>query len=256
MDNKSSMSTPNKSQTTQSRFRDKISKTAVFIVVGMLAGTIGFTIIYQLNHHRTVSIQTTFSYPYNYNRLNLHQLIGKNSGSGISFKKPVEFGSKQGSTTKSDQTQLRQPVVKNGQFVSIGGIAVSSSYMAKPLPAQFLKAIADSMANSDNPNHQSSIENLTRFINSSLGPRYTSKLAVEVKNLKTANIKSNAWIMDFSASPKTAQDKTQLPNLHGQIIFSIGKRAFYHLMVYAEDHNWTNNQKAWIQVLDSIKIDQ
>lgn len=202
--------------------------------------------------HRTPSDNT---YSYIYNQLSALKLPGDGAGSGMSLDKPVELQT----TTieeKSNQASLFHPLVVNNKPVISVEIAIASVRSTIGLQPEYLIDLNKAITDPNNINHDGLIKPLQQFVTQRISPNYTAIFA-KPKVLLTPNIKANAWYITYAL---TAKEKTKpglnFPDMEGQAIMAVGKSTVYYFKLDALKVNWQPNQKAWDQVINSLKIDQ
>lgn len=75
-----------------------------------------------------------------------------------------------------------------------------------------------------------------------------------IKPFKNKHIKSNAWRLNFTTTRPSPKD--QQITVDGTLIYAIGKKAYYRLLVSSVHDNWQANQATWNKITDSLSIDR
>ncbi|MDO8591964.1 MAG: hypothetical protein Q7R60_03530 [bacterium] len=224
---------------------------AILLAVLVLAGS-GFYLYHQ-NQLKTK--RAAQPYAYTYKTLDSYTLAGEQAGSGMTFSKPVEFAAPTKSAAKTHQVQFSHGPTKDGLLATIAGVAAASVYESTALSASYMKIFEATIVDPKNAGYAALIGPLKDFVNHRLPSIYNTTFSTP-KKLSTANLTSNAWEIDFTATVKEADQKSSFPNLQGQEVLVIGQKTFYYFMVNSVDYNWQSNQKIWQQVINSLKIDQ
>lgn len=197
------------------------------------------------------------NYSYKYKDLNSYSLSGDTKGNGITLQKPVELAAIGSSSAGQTQGYLNHAVTKNSQqqAVTLAQIFLATVNTGTELPDGYIKNIDTMISDPKNVSHEVVVKPVKDFVTQRLKTTLATTFS-EAKPLTTANIKSNAWYLTFTATPKNSKDKATQPDLSGEVVMGIGKTTFYYVMVYSISSNWQSNQKVWDQVINSIKLDQ
>lgn len=235
------------------KFKKPSARAAVLAIVAILV-VVGVPLGYYLQKN---SSDKAGNYPYKYKQLSSFTMPGDAKGSGISLQKPVELTALSTSSPKQSQTFLNHTLTKNAQQpVTMAQIFLASVNTGVELQDTYKKNINTMVTDPKNVSHEAVIKPLKDYVTQRLKATLTTTFS-EAKPLPaTDNIKSNAWYLTFTATPKDAKDKATQPDLSGQAIMAIGKTSYYYIMVYSLANNWQSNQKVWDQVINSIKLDQ
>lgn len=189
------------------------------------------------------------SYKYTYNKLNSYHLVGKYTGTGADFTKPVEFTGKHTLDPGiGDKLQLSHQVTKGKQTTAIGGVDLVVVNPISSMPAAYVQSLHE---NKSLP-FQVLSSDYKKFLDKQVGPNYTVTLKGTLQPLTTTNIKADAWHVDFTAASK---DRAK-PDHQGSGLLVVGHHAIYYFMLESINYNWQPNQKIWPKVIDSLKIDQ
>lgn len=224
----------------------KLLAIAAAVLILAAAGSYYF-ISYRPNH--------TNPSAYTYKTLNTYTLEGGKSGAGISVKKPAELGTSGKSAAKLQQVNFNQSITKNGQNIVIAQLSMASVFVSTPIQADYLKVLNGTITNPKSAGYNTLLTPVKDYVTQRLSSDYDVTFS-EPKSLNTANLKSNAWVLNFTATAKKGQDKSKLPDLSGQTVLAIGKSTFYYFMVDATTYNWQGNQKTWQEVVNSIQLDR
>lgn len=201
--------------------------------------------------HRSPA-QTTL---YTYKSLSDYKLPGTKDGSGISFKKPVEFEATAALELRATQSTQRQTTTYKGQGVVIAQVSAASIYMATDLSQTFTKNLNIVMADPNNQSHKDNVKQMQDFVKFRTSTSYNISYKSPVA-FTAANIKANAWSIDFTATAKDTKTKDLQPDLTGKVILAVGNSTIYYFLINASTNNWLPNTATWNQITDSIKLDQ
>jgi len=58
------------------------------------------------------------------------------------------------------------------------------------------------------------------------------------------------------ANNQPKQAVAALNDYRGEVVFTIGKSAYYYFMIYNTSYNWDNNPQTWQQAISSLGIDK
>jgi len=212
-----------------------------FLVI-ILAGTASALYIFVFNN------KITNPNEYRYHKLNSYSLTQGLSGSGIIFEKPVEF--KVSYLVNTSVILIHD--LANKQLSAY--IAAAVTPLKTPLFASDLQNYNQVLASPSNNYYGQTVKGIQTFTQNNFLRSSSQKGTVNFANAKkftSANIKSNAWEFDF-----TAKDPVKNSQDIGKTIFAITPKGYYYFTVYATNLNWTDNQKVWNRVFDSLKINQ
>lgn len=224
----------------------KLGLESLIIVIVVAAVIVG--LIYHHNHN---SSQASSSGPYKftYSKLNSFLLSGQSEGNGLSVNKPQEIGPGTAGAPGSEAT-LYQTAKSGG--VRIAALAVSSEAGVGSSSSYVKLAIQSNLADTSSYGYLLFVKPAQQLIKNALDSAYKFSFSNST-TFTSANIKSDAWRIDFAAS---ASGSSNLPRMQGTIVIAVSSKAIYDLDVSAVDYNWNNNQPIWQQVLNTIKIDQ
>lgn len=198
----------------------------------------------------------TGTYAFKYKALNSYTLSGDVKGGGITLQKPVELASSSSPAPKQTQAFLSHTITNNSKpAVTAAQIFLATVNTSTVIQDGYKKNIGTMMTDPKNVSHDAVVKPVKDYATQRLKTSLVTTFS-EAKALNTGNIKANAWYLTFTATPKDAKDKASQPDLSGEVIMGIGKSSFYYIMVYSLSNNWQSNQKAWDQVISSIKLDQ
>jgi hypothetical protein len=254
-DNKNS-ATPPAAIHRSMRKRSLINALIVLVIVaGVVAGALVISHRRPEPASKVLTSENTPQQPYKqtYTKLTDYKLAGPVSGAGAAFQEPQDFSAS--TVSKSPGVSTQVSLVERlqnhiNQATGVGQIVLLSYIDAT---AGNGSALGSALLNSSDPGHQAALNRLSSFIDLRL-PDYNAATIGPPKTITTPNVKSNAWSVDFSATPSTTT--TQLPDLDGQAILVVGHNSTYYFLVDAADYNWQSNQTTWQQVIDSLKVDQ
>lgn len=254
------------------QFSRSIIYLAIFLVV--IAGAAA--ILWRQSYHSAKSpkpVQNAYSL--SFTRLQDYSLKGPAPGSSETFLKPAELNQDL-LDASSNQTTL----LKSQQFPIVSRIDASIVSSPSSTTPENISKFAAAITNPGNPDYKIRLAALQFYVNERQTPFYAAAVIEQPKAFKSPNIKSNAWIADFSISPKSqqptainsknqaggdpaklkqAQAKTgirQLPDLKGKVLIIFGKSTIYYFMVADSPDNWQVNDSSWQKIIDSLKIDQ
>jgi len=225
------------------------SKTAVVVLLIIVIGVGGYLLV-------TNNSGKNGSYSYKYKDLTSYSLPGAAKGAGISLQKPVELTASGSPTPKQTQATLTHTVSKNSQQpVTLAQIFLATVNTGTKLQAGYKKNINTMITDPKNVSHEAVVKPIKDYATQRLKTGMVTTFS-EAQPFSTANIRTNAWLLTFTATPKDAKDKTTQPDIKGEVIMAVGKTTFYYVMVYSLGNNWQSNQKVWLQVFNSLKLDQ
>jgi hypothetical protein len=194
---------------------------------------------------------------YKYDKLDTYKLPGFLKGAGMEFKKPVEV-QPVAPTTDGLQamTLVHDKVLPNTHTVTLSYVAAASSFNTMYLTRTQSDYNNANSGLTDPSNKLATYYRgeITHFINQNINRRWKITLG-QGRGINTANLQ-HAWEIDFTgvdSNPKASYVPTKLK---GQVIFSIGKGAWYYFMESGVNGNFDKNKDVWQQVTDSLKIDQ
>lgn len=224
-----------------------VSAVTVLIVTG-----IGALAFFEAQYYFFIAPK---QYHYTYTKLDDYKLGSTPAGYGINFKKPTEFveSGKPEVIAGASETDLYHPNKQTTPTSSMGYIIASSVQSALAGSPTYVKDFSDIVNNPKDKNYSATVKGVNTFLQQSYNKLFKIDLG-PAKQLKTANIKDNAWEFDFSI--QNDQNKHKITPLRGEVVLAIGKRAFYYFTASTVDYNWDANQSTWNQVIDSIQIDQ
>lgn len=202
-------------------------------------------------------------YKHAYSSLIDYKLTGQGDGHGVSFKKPVEFGSVEFANfaathpgNNTDMINLSEVAPNKVAKTTPGTIATESIVSALPTKAGFVALAQKTLANPKDSSYPNFIRPLNQFLSDQISSRFSFSFG-SAKVFSNSSIKSNAWQFDFTGLDSgNHKDKAQIYNLQGKLVYAIGKNAYYYFVLATVPYNWQSNHALWQQVLDSIKIDQ
>jgi hypothetical protein len=221
-----------------------------FILLGVLIAGLLYW-----NANRDSSTNDKKPYPYTYDKTDNYLLSGPAVGSGIKFVKPVEFTQPTTDRPSSDQAALVHTISRNDTVMTLGSIAVASVATQATPSNDYLKILDEAIMDPKNKNHGTMTTPIKSFVTDRMDPRYEVALGT-ARRLSNANLKSNAWLIDFVATDKNKDEKVKPTKFTGQTGLLVGKKSYYYFLLGAVDYNWSANSQMWSQVRNSIQIDQ
>jgi hypothetical protein len=206
-------------------------------------------------HHVNLKPKTSTATPsspaatnaYHYKSLDAYS-VGA-GGAGLTFSKPTEF--KPLDKPAANATQDLLVHLPTPRIVPDYGQIAVLSFPFTPT-ADTISGLNAKLTDAKSPGHQITADGFKSFMN----PRLPITYKVSELNVFTAftspNIKTNAWVSDFTAISSDAKS----PKLKGKFIVLTGAKNQYFFMVENVESTWTANQSIWQQVINSIEIDQ
>lgn len=181
-----------------------------------------------------------------------HQLVvtGSAGTTGATLSLPNEFGTR--ATAKGEASFNETTSNAAGQEVPLAELAIDTFAQIVPESPSDLAYFAKTM-NSSSTN-QAAVAPLNVYVSHNMPTGYTVKMGA-VKAFTNSSIKTNAWIIDATATATDPSNKN-LGDQQGQVIYAVTSKGTYYFMVMATGYNWTNNQSAWQNVFASLKVDQ
>lgn len=247
---KAKASSKNKNLGPKFKFSGMLGKVLLGLIVALIA-----TGAYLLINQQNESAKPTQPYAYTYKTLVDYKLTGEKSGAGMSVKQFKEFTPASSSGAKQVQAMSVHNFPDKTPPVMVAQLAMASVATTSTPTDEYAKSLKKILSDSADVAYPDSVKPLQDFIKDRVPSGYNVSLG-GVKEISTANLKTNTWAIDFSAKAKKASDTAKLPNLKGREIFTFSKNAFYYFMLDAVDYIWQSNQSIIMQSIDSIKIDQ
>ena len=215
-----------------------------------------------------VRLNNNPDYTYEYKQLNSYQLPAAKSHTGMSVSKPVDFILQSQPAPPSNAKILQQPVQArfiqqkkvDGKLVTIGQLALNSTPSGggtEPVNLVFLNQVIADQASSG---YSAAVSPMQNYVNTLLNPNFRQPLYKttfeKAHPLKTANITTNAWSIDFKSTPADQANQQGLQQLQGTVVEVFGKNGTYYMALDAPSSNWQSNQSVWQTVINSLKVDQ
>lgn len=205
-----------------------------------------------------VYIFVTSGVSYKYKKFDTFKLPGFIKGSGMSFSKPQEAAAVAKLPPTKDYQEFVQSVTsqdKNKDPLAIYYELAQSNYNFTKVPftdtqqSNFQKSLVDP----NNPAHKSAVSYVQSYVINKVNPRFHLTLA-PFSQFYGAQLKYAA-VADFSGLDAAAA-KNIPTKLQGKVVAVCGKNGYYYFMVAATQPNWSRNQSAINNILNSLKVDQ
>ena len=219
----------------------------IAVVLVVIAAAIGLYVFYQ---DRYGDDKTASSVNFSQDSVS-----GSGKGRSIAFKKPdnlVPSGDENTAKLKGFIKLAPSPKDSNS-LVDVSRMLVS----AKDLPADlvvesYIAQVEEAVKNPNSKDYKAGLTSVQNFAKSGF-PEPTISIKVgQAVAFSNSNVKSNAWQFDIAA-----QDSSGLtPTHNGKVIWIVGQKTYYQILLSATASDWKNNSRTWNQVIDSIKIDQ
>ena len=187
-----------------------------------------------------------------YSKTTNYTVTSAPAGTGLTFIKPIEFGNT--NTSISSAAFQETTTNRKNKTVPLAEMAAVTTPLGTPFYPASLKAVNSTILGPQSAAH-TFLAPIQQYVARNLDPGYTVALG-SAKAYKTTNVKSDAWEIDLSASPTKASSADVLPVQQGALVYAISSKAFYYFFVMSDSYNWTGNQSAWNNVLNSLKVDQ
>ncbi len=214
-----------------------------------------------------ITVVSAKSYPYSYTKLDSYQLKGPAAGTGAFFQKPVELTPL--GAPGADQVQLVQFAGPHNQTPYLSQVAIVSVASSPSVLANLDQTFSTFLLDNKNLGYSGAVKPISTFIDQRQLSNYAGTVIGNFTQFANTNIKSSAWVADFSDESKDpakdlAGQKNALagktikkqPSLSGRVVVVLGKSNFYYFFVDSLTENWQTNQNVWQQVVGSLKIDQ
>lgn len=185
-----------------------------------------------------------------YTQLEEYSLVASDKA-GMSFKKPTEF-SKSSEVKEAESSTASFTHVKDGG--GIGFLTASSLNSKLASDKEYLAGINRIMNVREGEEFQKFIAPLYTFVENSTSPKLDVKISSPAP-FKNGNIRNNAWQFEVSTQNKPTE-KDKVTPVKGTLVLAIGEKAFYYFGFYAVDYNWPSTEDGWVEILESIKINQ
>jgi hypothetical protein len=199
----------------------KFKKLIFTVLVAAIVAALSFVLIGVYQNHKD-------NQPYIYTTYDSYSLL--DSGSGITFKKPVEFIYQAGSNA-SGQVSL--------VHANLGAITVIAVTPGAEAVTQYKQALGNSTFK----------QSFDRVILTGK-PAGTTVKSGATTSFTDGSIKSDAWQSDFTLTD-AKKNKTL-----GKIIYLVGDKTFYYMIITGPSTGRQVNYSSWQQISDSIKINQ
>jgi general stress protein CsbA len=196
------------------------------------------------------------TYAYNTNNIDEYKLKSFARKSSISISKPKEItlgveSLKQGSAI----AWLAHKTKSNGKDSSFSYVTISSVQSALAGSKSYQKALNQIFSVGSGDAYDKATTSIVKFITDNSSSSYRLSLG-KATPFSSSNISKNAWSFDFTSIYQNKRDKNSLADLKGKVVFVLGKKSFYYVLIDSVTDNWNSNQEIWNKVVDSIKIDQ
>lgn len=189
---------------------------------------------------------------YNYKTVGLYRLDSRFSGAALSVQKPAEINQKARSVAVgSSLAYLAQDDPGQSAQNKLAYIGLSTTQDANVANKEYMEYLSGVLNKPSDRDYPQAVTPIKDFIRNATDGRGIVDLK-NAKQFRSADIKENAWSFDF----KARSSDINIREIEGRAVLAAGNRTFYYVLVAAPDGNWGGNQKAWTQVLDSLKINQ
>lgn len=170
---------------------------------------------------------------------------------GMSFKKPIEFA-KNSEIRETESSTSSFTHVKDGG--GIGFLTASSLNSKLASDKEYLAGINRVMNAREGEEFQKFIAPLYTFVQNSTSAKFDVKIGSPAP-FKNDNIRDNAWQFEITTQNK-ATEKDKITPVKGTLVLALGEKAFYYFGFYTVDYNWPATEDAWVEILESLKINQ
>ena len=231
-------------------FKRRITLLIIILLIVALALT---GVLYYRHHQNAQKAKSpTGKYSYTYQQLDGYSLKTSQTGTDSSFSKPVQFKAPANLQFSAGQAMFDQTAASNSPVI-IGGLG-SATVVSSPPGANYLSDLNQAVRTSNTNQYQGLITNLEQYVTARMDGYY---VAFEKPiALVTPNIKSDAFGLNFTATPTTIGKTMDFQAMQGEAVLALSDHASYYFMIFSVPYNWQSNQAVWQQVIDSLKIDQ
>jgi hypothetical protein len=228
-------------------------KRKILVIPLLLAIAVAGGVFLWLKHEPNTPVISLKSYEpdsathiYGYSKLEAFVLPKTKDYAGASFAKPEEFKQPSKPSDGSQQVLLihqgADHIVPDVGRIALAEVKAKSTDIAR---------VGKIITNPKDPAYNTFLRSFQDFIDPRLPLSYSSSLEVPVA-FTSANIAKDAWIANFKAK----SSHVNLPQLQGQALIVFKGGNIYYFMVENVSSDWSVNQKAWQQVVNSLKVDQ
>jgi hypothetical protein len=162
----------------------------------------------------------------------------------ISFTKPVELKQISKSPTEAElQHVINTSGSRRGVATYIAAAFVVTDVSASP---QDIQSINEVLQKPKAPAYSTYTRNIMMFLNAKSPAGWKNDLS-PAKQFTSNSIKTGAWTFDFTSSYQKLVDK-------GQVLYIVDGKVNYYFVMESTIKNWDYNHQAWLQILNSLKI--
>ncbi|HVX58896.1 MAG TPA: hypothetical protein VG964_04180 [Candidatus Saccharimonadales bacterium] len=185
--------------------------------------------------------------------LDNYTLSGDAAGQGMSFAKPANYVLYAKGESK-DQASFSDTTHQGKVTAPLGAIHVASvsTVGSKTQPANYFKL---AFAGNNKAAYQQAQKSIDDFVKGRFSNLYDRHYGTATP-FSSVRLKTNAWKLDFDATPQKKYASPILENYRGEIIVAAGQKAYYYFFAYNTTYNWDNNSATWARVFNSLEIDQ
>lgn len=195
------------------------------------------------------------AYKFSYSKMVTVKLPSDKAGSGITFDKPEETKTLGALAKNASNAIFVHQLTVGSQSMIIAEISADSVNTGATIPDDQLKNLTANLSSTYATSYKTNAKVLQDYATQRIAPIYNFNFG-SVTTLVTDNIKSNAWIMDFTTTVKEQKYKTANPELSGKVIMAAGKSSYYFFMIGMLPENRDLNPDIFYKIINSIKIDQ
>jgi hypothetical protein len=172
------------------------------------------------------------------------------SGAGMNFKKPASYETFKTPYQTASMAQYKRNFQVSGKPIVTGTMSAVITQSDSASTANTAQILSSGNVDSKSNGVNTTLESLSK---NTLGNNYKLNFS-KPKTATTADIKSNAWQIDYTANPNNSNNN--LPKLQGSALVVVGKNNIYYLMADATQYDWQSNQTIWKSVFDSLKVNE
>ena len=228
-------------------FKAKQTRLASQLLVLSIIGLVLYYLAYSLWFYGNLE-------RYNYQKIDSFTLQSKTKNASLEFQKPTEFTQSYQSVELSRSDVLLAHKSSKGDATgTLGYISANIINSSLAANAAYKKELTKQMDNHTGVIYDNFLDSYKQSLAASVPNNYSIEMN-SPSSLQTQNIKSSAWVYDFTAS--STDSRVNNYSIDGKFVVAAGQKTFYYFTLASVNYNWNRNQSIWDEVLDSIKIDQ
>jgi hypothetical protein len=217
------------------------SSWARLVAIGLLALIIVVAGIYWASNRSSSNVQKGYSF--HYEKSSNYILSGKGLGYGILINRPDTISQPLIESKKVKFDYINSVVFDQKQKINKTNYKAYIAYLAlksRPYPKPVLGTVEYR-------------DTVSKFLDPKSN-RYQDELINIVGFARQSNPNPLSVTLD-SAQPFT-NGNDYYPAQQGKVIYVLGDRGWYYIMITAEKNNWSANQAFFQKAINSIKVDQ